>query len=158
MYKRQPDAHELYKNLHRPHSIRPTEQQTKQLQILNEAIQLIAENDSKKVLPSIIPQLYVYDNNSNVKSKTGFSASKPFDKLEGVFIHSKKLDLETFPNVLTNTMAEMINGQTDKSSAKYSYNLTDLISSQLDTLVTQPQIVEKLNILEEMFKEQQKHE
>ena len=144
--------------MHRPHSIRPTEQQTKQLQILNEAIQLIAENDSKKVLPSIIPQLYVYDNNSNVKSKTGFSASKPFDKLEGVFIHSKKLDLETFPNVLTNTMAEMINGQTDKSSAKYSYNLTDLISSQLDTLVTQPQIVDKLNILEEMFKEQQKHE
>lgn len=153
-----PDAHELYKNLHRPHSIRPTEQRTKQLQILNEAIQLIAENDSKKVLPSIIPQLYVYDNNSNVKSKTGFSASKPFDKLEGVFIHSKKLDLETFPNVLTNTMAEMINGQTDKSSAKYSYNLTDLISSQLDTLVTQPQIVDKLNILEEMFKEQQIHE
>ena len=153
-----PDAHELYEKLHRPHSVRPTERQSKQLQILNEAIQLIAENDSKKVLPSIIPQLYVYDNNSNIKSKTGFSASKPFDKLEGVFIHSKKLDLETFPNVLTNTMAEMINGQTDKSSAKYSYNLTDLISSQLDTLVTQPQIVEKLNILEEMFKEQQKHE
>ena len=112
--------------------------------------------DAKAALPEAV--VYVYDNNSNVKSKTGFSASKPFDKLEGVFIHSKKLDLETFPNVLTNTMAEMINGQTDKSSAKYSYNLTDLISSQLDTLVTQPQIVEKLNVLEEMFKEQQKHE
>ena len=153
-----PDAHELYEKLHRPHSVRPTERQSKQLQILNEAIQLIAENDSKKVLPDIIPQLYVYDNNSNVKSKTGFSASKPFDKLEGVFIHSKKLDLETFPNVLTNTMAEMIDRQTDKSSAEYSYNLTDLIRSQLDTLITQPQIVEKLNILEEMFKEQQKHE
>ena len=153
-----PDAHELYEKLHRPHSVRPTERQSKQLQILNEAIQLIAENDSKKVLPDIIPQLYVYDNNSNVKSKTGFSALKPFDKLEGVFIHSKKLDLETFPNVLTNTMAEMIDRQTDKSSAEYSYNLTDLIRSQLDTLITQPQIVEKLNILEEMFKEQQKHE
>ncbi len=153
-----PDAHELYEKLHRPHSVRPTERQSKQLQILNEAIQLIAENDSKKVLPDIIPQLYVYDNNSNVKSKTGFSASKPFDKLEGVFIHSKKLDLETFPNVLTNTMAEMIDRQTDKRSAEYSYNLTDLIRSQLDTLITQPQIVEKLNILEEMFKEQQKHE
>ena len=153
-----PDAHELYEKLHRPHSVRPTERQSKQLQILNEAIQLIAENDSKKVLPDIIPQLYVYDNNSNVKSKTGFSASKPFDKLEGVFIHSKKLDLETFPNVLTNTMAEMIDRQTDKRSAEYSYNLTDLIRSQLNMLVTQPQIVEKLNILEEMFKEQQKHE
>ena len=153
-----PDAHELYEKLHRPHSVRPTEQQSKQLQILNEAIRLIAENDTKKVLPDIIPQLYVYDNNSNVKSKTGFSASKPFDKLEGVFIHSKKLNLETFPNVLTNTMAEMIDKQTDKSSAEYSYNLTDLIRSQLDTFVTQPQIVEKLNILEEMFKEQQKRE
>ena len=153
-----PDAHELYEKLHRPHSVRPTERQSKQLQILNEAIQLIAENDTKKVLPDIIPQLYVYDNNSNVKSKTGFSASKPVDKLEGVFIHSKKLDLETFPNVLTNTMAEMIDKQTDKSSAEYSYNLTDLIRSQLDTFVTQPQIVEKLNILEEMFKEQQKRE
>ena len=153
-----PDAHELYEKLNRPHSVRPTEQQAKQLQILNEAIKLVAENDSKEVLPRIIPQLYVYDNNSNVKSKTGYSASKPADELEGVFIHSKKLDLETFPYVLTNTMAEMIDRQTDKSSAEYSYNLTDLIRSQLDTLVTQPQIVEKLNILEEMFKEQQKRE
>ena len=50
----------------------------------------------------------------------------------------------------------MLEGQTSKNLSSYSYNQTELIRSQLNTLITQPQIIEKLNILEKIYKEQQK--
>lgn len=58
--------------------------------------------------------------------------------------------------MLTNVLCEMLEGQTSKNLSSYSYNQTELIRSQLNTLITQPQIIEKLNILEKIYKEQQK--
>lgn len=150
------DAKSLYAKLHRPHSIKPTTQQAKQLQILNEAVKLITENDQFGLFPKEGTQLYAFDETSNIESSTGYYAAVNSKKLNGVFINTKTLQSESFPTMLTNVLCEMLEGQTSKDLSSYSYNQTDLIRSQLNTLITQPQIVEKLNILERIFKEQQK--
>ena len=76
--------------------------------------------------------------------------------MDGVFIHTNNLKAESFSTMLTNVLCEMLEGQTSKNLSSYSYNQTELIRSQLNTLITQPQIIEKLNILEKIYKEQQK--
>lgn len=150
------DAESLYAKLHRPHSIKPTEQQAKQLQILNEAINLITSNDKIGLFPEEGTQLYAFDETSNIESSTGYYAAVNSGNLDGVFINTKTLQSESFPTMLTNVLCEMLEEQTNKALSSYSYNQTELIRSQLNTLITQPQIVEKLNILEKMYKEQQK--
>ena len=149
------DAESLYAKLHRPHSIKPTEQQAKQLQILNEAINLITSNDKIGLFPEEGTQLYAFDETSNIESSTGYYAAVNSGNLDGVFINTKTLQSESFPTMLTNVLCEMLEEQTNKALSSYSYNQTELIRSQLNTLITQPQIVEKLNILEKMYKEQQ---
>lgn len=150
------DAKSLYAKLHRPHSVKPTEQQAKQLQILDEAVKLITKNDELGLFPKDATQLYAFDETSNIESKTGYYAAVNSDKLDGVFINTKTLQSEHFPTMLTNVLCEMLEYQTNKALSSYSYNQTELIRSQLKTLITKPQIVEKLNILEKMYKEQQK--
>ena len=150
------DAESLYTKLHRPHSIKPTEQQAKQLQILNEAINLITSNVKIGLFPEEGTQLYAFDETSNIESSTGYYAAVNSGNLDGVFINTKTLQSESFPTMLTNVLCEMLEEQTNKALSSYSYNQTELIRSQLNTLITQPQIVEKLNILEKMYKEQQK--
>lgn len=150
------DAESLYAKLHRPHSIKPTEQQAKQLQILNEAVNLITSNDKRGLFPEEGTQLYAFDETSNIESSTGYYAAVNSKNLDGVFIHTNKLKAESFPTMLTNVLCEMLEGQTSKNLSSYSYNQTELIRSQLNTLITQPQIIEKLNILEKIYKEQQK--
>lgn len=150
------DAESLYAKLHRPHSIKPTEQQAKQLQILNEAVNLITSNDKRGLFPKEGTQLYAFDETSNIESSTGYYAAVNSKNLDGVFIHTNKLKAESFPTMLTNVLCEMLEGQTSKNLSSYSYNQTELIRSQLNTLITQPQIIEKLNILEKIYKEQQK--
>lgn len=150
------DAETLYAKLHRPHSIKPNEQQAKQLQILDEAVKLITENDKFGLFPKEETQLYAFDETSNIESKTGYYAAVNSGNLDGVFINTKTLQSESFPTMLTNVLCEMLEEQTNKALSSYSYNQTELIRSQLNTLISQPQIVEKLNILEQMYKEQQK--
>ena len=150
------DAESLYAKLHRPHSIKPTEQQAKQLQILNEAVNLITSNDKMGLFPEEGTQLYAFDGTSNIESSTGYYAAVNSKNLDGVFIHTNNLKAESFPTMLTNVLCEMLEGQTSKNLSSYSYNQTELIRSQLNTLITQPQIIEKLNILEKIYKEQQK--
>lgn len=150
------DAESLYAKLHRPHSIKPTEQQAKQLQILNEAVKLITSNDKMGLFPDEGTQLYAFDETSNIESSSGYYAAVNSKNLDGVFIHTNKLNAESFPTMLTNVLCEMLEGQTNKELSSYSYNQTELIRSQLNTLITQPQIIEKLNILEKIYKEQQK--
>lgn len=150
------DAESLYAKLHRPHSIKPTEQQAKQLQILNEAVKLITSNDKMGLFPDEGTQLYAFDETSNIESSTGYYAAVNSKNLDGVFIHTNILKIESFPTMLTNVLCEMLEDQTNKALSSYSYNQTELIRSQLNTLISQPQIVEKLNILEQMYKEQQK--
>lgn len=150
------DAESLYAKLHRPHSIKPTTQQAKQLQILNEAVNLITSNDKMGLFPEEGTQLYAFDETSNIESSTGYYAAVNSKNLDGVFIHTNNLKAESFPTMLTNVLCEMLEGQTSKNLSSYSYNQTELIRSQLNTLITQPQIIEKLNILEKIYKEQQK--
>lgn len=150
------DAESLYAKLHRPHSIKPTTQQAKQLQVLNEAVKLITSNDKRGLFPEEGTQLYAFDETSNIESSTGYYAAVNSKNLDGVFIHTNKLKAESFPTMLTNVLCEMLEDQTSKNLSSYSYNQTELIRSQLNTLITQPQIIEKLNILEKIYKEQQK--
>lgn len=150
------DAESLYAKLHRPHSIKPTTQQAKQLQILNEAVNLITSNDKMGLFPEEGTQLYAFDETSNIESSTGYYAAVNSKNLDGVFIHTNNLKAKSFPTMLTNVLCEMLEGQTSKNLSSYSYNQTELIRSQLNTLITQPQIIEKLNILEKIYKEQQK--
>lgn len=149
-------AHDLYVELHKPHSIKPTEKQTKQLQLINEAIKLFVENDKYNLFNNAEnTNLYLYDENSNIKSNTGYHAEVQNNKLQGIFINTKLLETEKFSNIITKTIAEMLDKQTKKESAEYSYNLTDLIRSQINTFITKPQIREKLQILEQKYKELQ---
>ena len=53
--------------------------------------------------------------------------------------------------VVSLSIAEMLQVHGNITSAKYSYELTDLIRSELNTFITNPETAQKLKILENMY-------
>ena len=53
--------------------------------------------------------------------------------------------------LVSSSIAEILKVSGDLKSASYSYELTDLIASQLNTFLTRPDTAEKLKVLEQMY-------
>ena len=68
-----------------------------------------------------------------------------------MFIDRQALAKEDFMTVVSLSIAEMLQVHGNITSAKYSYELTDLIRSELNTFITNPETAQKLKILENMY-------
>lgn len=147
-------ADEVYKKEHLPHSLKPTDVEVKKLRILQEAINLFAQNDSKyQVLPEFEnTSLYVYDMSSSNNGAVHALINND-KKYEGMFIDRTILKNTDFMTMLSSSIAATLKIHGDLESAKYSYELTDLLSSELNTFITKPETVKKLQILKKMYEE-----
>ena len=70
---------------------------------------------------------------------------------DGLFIDRQKLASTDFMTLVSSSIAEILKVNGDLKSASYSYELTDLIASQLNTFLTRPETAQKLRILEQMY-------
>lgn len=145
-----PTIKEAYKNEHRIKSLEPTKVENQKLQLLNEAIQLFAKNDNQGTIPDITPEkLYVFD--ASAQKHENIHTVVNGKQLSGLFVDKQYLENAEFLDCVTRMIASSLHVHGNSISAKYSYELTDLITSEVNTLMHNPEIAQKLQILKEKY-------
>ena len=145
-------AQEVYDLEHKPHSLKPTNEEIQKLRILREALDLFAKNDRTGSIPDLSgKQEYVF--NAKSSKNTPFHALVKDQKYDGLFIDRKALANADFMSLLSSSIAEMLKVHGNLKSAAYSYQLTDYIRSQLNTFITKPETAKQLKILENMYQQ-----
>ena len=145
-------AQEVYDLEHKPHSLKPTNEEIQKLRILREALDLFAKNDRTGSIPDLSgKQEYVF--NAKSSHNTPFHALVKDQKYDGLFIDRKALANADFMSLLSSSIAEMLKVHGNLKSAAYSYQLTDYIRSQLNTFITKPETAKQLKILENMYQQ-----
>ncbi len=145
-----PDVNLSYKNEHRIKSLEPTRIEHQKLQLINEAIQLFAKNDTRGTIPKITPdKLYIFD--ASAQKHTDIYATVNDKNLNGLFVDRQYLENTDFLNCVTRMIASSLHVHGDDISANYSYELTDLITSEVNTLMHKPEVAQKLRILKERY-------
>lgn len=135
---------------HKPHSLKPTDNEVRKLRLLRQAIELFAQNDTSGTIPPLTGKSeYVFDAQDS--NNTNFHALVKDNTYDGLFIDRQKLASTDFMTLVSSSIAEILKVSGDLKSASYSYDLTDLISSQLNTFLTRPETAQKLRILEQMY-------
>ena len=144
-------AQEVYDNEHKPHSVRPTETEVQKLRLIRQAIEIFAQNDDAygTIPPITGKNEYVF--NARESHSEPFHAVIKDKNYDGLFIDRQALAKEDFMTVVSLSIAEMLQVHGNITSAKYSYELTDLIRSELNTFITNPETAQKLKILENMY-------
>ena len=143
-------ADEVYKLEHMPHSLKPTDVEIQKLRLLREALEIFAQHDICGTLPNINGKYeYIFDaKNSN---NTPFHALIDNKKYDGLFIDRKTLQYTDFMTLVSKSICEMLEVNGNLKSAAYSYELTDFIRSELNTFLSNPEIAQKLKILNTMY-------
>ena len=145
-----PNVSLAYKNEHRIKSLEPTKIEHQKLQLINEAIQLFAKNDTRGTIPKITPdKLYIFD--ASAQKHTDIYAAVNDKNLKGLFVDRQYLENTDFLNTVTRMIASSLHVHGDNISANYSYELTDLITSEVNTLMHKPEIALKLQILKAKY-------
>ena len=145
-----PNVSLAYKNEHRIKSLEPTKIEHQKLQLINEAIQLFAKNDTRGTIPKITPdKLYIFD--ASAQKHTDIYAAVNDKNLKGLFVDRQYLENTDFLNTVTRMIASSLRVHGDDISANYSYELTDLITSEVNTLMHKPEIAQKLQILKAKY-------
>ncbi len=145
-----PNVSLAYKNEHRIKSLEPTKIEHQKLQLINEAIQLFAKNDTRGTIPKITPdKLYIFD--ASAQKHTDIYAAVNDKNLKGLFVDRQYLENTDFLNTVTRIIASSLRVHGDDISANYSYELTDLITSEVNTLMHKPEIAQKLQILKAKY-------
>ena len=143
-------AQEVYDMEHKPHSLKPTDKEVRKLRLLRQAIELFAQNDTSGTIPPLTGKSeYVFDANDS--NNTSFHALVKDKNYDGLFIDRQTLATTDFMTLVSYSIAEILKVSGDLKSASYSYELTELISSQLNTFLTRPDTAEKLKVLEQMY-------
>ena len=146
-------AKEVFKNEHQKHSIEPSEKELKKLEILNRALFLFKGNDKFSYMPEISENpLRVYEK-GNLKDNRDYHSIFKEGKIECMLIDRKSLSDDDFFTALTNIISETVNPTVNIISARYSYNLTDLIRLELDNFITNDENIQKLKVLEKLYKQ-----
>jgi len=145
-----PNVSLAYKNEHRIKSLEPTKIEHQKLQLINEAIQLFAKNDTRGTIPKITPdKLYIFD--ASAQKHTDIYAAVNDKNLKGLFVDRQYLENTDFLNTVTRMIASSLRVHGDDISANYSYELTDLITSEVNTLMHKPEVAQKLRILKAKY-------
>lgn len=145
-------AEEIFDNFHRIRSIEPTKAETQKLQLIREAINLFKDRDTYRVLPEMADtKEYVYDKNNSPNKNIHIKASIDGNKYKGLLIDRECLGKMDFYTLLSEAVAEMLHVHGTTSSSKYSYELTDMLRSELKTFINDPSVSQKLLTLKEMY-------
>ena len=148
-----PKATDLYNILQKPHSIKPNEVQVQKMRILQEAIDLFQKYDDYDVFAGKVGDLgvYLYDNSSVQLSGVNYKLFRFGGKGVAFCVKDTQLRDVEFSELLMESLAELVKGSEAPSQGNYSYRLTDLIRSQLKTILEKPEVVKQLQVLEEMY-------
>ncbi len=148
-----PKATDLYNILQKPHSIKPNEVQVQKMRILQEAIDLFQKYDDYDVFAGKVGDLgvYLYDNSSVQLSGVNYKLFRFGGKGVAFCVKDTQLRDVEFSELLMESLAELVKGSEAPSQGNYSYKLTDLIRSQLKTILEKPEVVKQLQVLEEMY-------
>ena len=71
--------------------------------------------------------------------------------MKGLFVDRQYLENTDFLNTVTRMIASSLRVHGDDISANYSYELTDLITSEVNTLMHKSEIAQKLQILKAKY-------
>ncbi len=146
-------AMEVFNNEHKKQSVEPTQKELQKLEILNKALMLIKENDIHRHLPSFDENpLRIYEKGGLKQNRDYHSVLKD-NKLESLLIDRKKLEEDDFFEALANIISETVNRTGNILYSHYSYSLTDLMRLELESLLTKSENVQKLKILEKLYKQ-----
>lgn len=145
-----PNVGLAYKNEHKIKSLEPTKIESQKLQLLNEAIQLFAKNDNQGTIPNITSgKLYIFD--ASAQKHENIHSVVNGKQLSGLFVDKQYLRDAEFLDCVTRMIASSLHVHGDSQSANYSYELTDLITSEVNTLMHKPEIAQKLQLLKEKY-------
>lgn len=146
------EAEDIFDDFHRVRSIKPTKAETKKLKLLREAISLFKDRDTYHVLPDMTDaKEYVYDAKNSPNKNVQIKASIEGRKYNGLLIDREYLSNHDFYYVLSEAISEILHIHGTTSSSMYSYELTDMLRSELKTFINDPSVGQKLAALKEMY-------
>ncbi len=131
---------EIYKTLHLKKSITPTEIEKKKLKILKEALFFICPQAEDM-------DIYMYE------SKNYFENFTSLQDEAGVMIDREFMEENDFIKVLSGLLAQVHDKNNNKELSTFSYDLTDQITDDLKVLIQNPEIAQKLKVIEEVYNE-----
>ena len=148
-----PSAEQLYAQTHKLHSVQPTEVEDKKLKLIRKAAEIFLENDNYGVMPKNISSVNEYVFNAADSNCPPIHAKIENGEYKGLFIDRKVLKEKDFLSIVQEAICQMLHVAGNDKSANYSYELTDLLSSQVDQFISNPTVSKRLKVLEQMYKE-----
>ena len=145
------NADELYAQTHKLHSVEPTETETKKLQLIQMAAKIFTENDSYGVMPRNIDSTTSYVFNSAESNCPTVHAKIEDGEYKGLFIDRNALKYADFMTLVQESICQMLHTAGNDKSANYSYELTDLLRTQVDQFIKDPTVARRLRILQIMY-------
>ena len=146
-------AHEVFNNEHKKQSVEATKKELQKLEILNNALMLFKENDTKGIIPAFNKNpLRIYEKGEIKQNRAYHSIFSSYNALDSILIDRKTLAKDDFLTALTYIISETVNTTGNVLYSKYSYNLTDLIRLELESFLTNSENTQKLKVLEKLYK------
>ncbi len=146
-----PNAKDLYDQTHKLHSVKPTENEAKKLQLIKMAAEIFAEKDIYQVMPKNIAATNSYVFNSLESNCPQVHAKIEDGKYEGLFIDRNALKENDFMTLVQESICQMLHTAGNDKSANYSYELTDLLSTQVNQFIKDPTVAKRLSILQKIY-------
>ena len=145
------DAQTLYNRMHKIHSLKPTEVEAKKLELIQKATQIFAENDWYSVIPDNIESTAGYVFDSKVSNCPSIHAKIEDGQYKGLFIDRNVLKDRDFMSIVQEALAQMLHTAGNDKSSNYSYELTDLMRTQVNQFINDPTVSKRLRILQKIY-------
>lgn len=146
-----PFAEELYAQTHALHSVKPTETEIKKLQLIKMAVAIFAEDDKYNVIPQNINTAPIRVFNSTDSNCTPVHAQIVNGKYQRLFIDRNMLKEQDFMTLVQESICQMLHTAGNDKSANYSYELTDLLRTQVRQFINDPTVAKRLRVLQKMY-------
>ncbi len=145
-----PNGIEEYNKQHYLHSIKPSVVEAQKLEIIRKAVMEIGNNNTYglKLNISKMP-MYVY--NAEVTKNPAIFAKIKDKKCTGIFIDRNILETQDFTQTVQEVMAQILHYSGVDETSTYSYELTDLMAVEFEKFITDPNIVQKVHTLRNLY-------
>ena len=144
------DGEKEYNKQHSLHSIEPTQAEAQKLEIIRKAVLEIGQwNTSGLRLDISNTPIYVYD--SEITNNPSIHARIVNGTCTGIFIDKKVLETQDFTSTIQEVMAQVLHYSGVDETSTYSYELTDLMRVEFSKFITDPNIVQKVHTLRNLY-------
>ena len=120
------------------------------MKLLSEAIKLFQNEDKKAILPKDIGDIKIFNAKECNLPNTHAEEAKE-NSIKALYVDRNFLSSNDFITVLTALLSESQREKGSDESSSFSYALTTLIESELMTLLHNPEISQKLQVLNQMY-------